>query len=195
MATALTTASRQAPALIPANRLAEAKALCERSISSPKLTSKEADRLRTAITRLTVPVDENWLRGRIATLLSHYFIEDRSDMMNRAVADDWIAAVMIDPCPPAWAINAACVAYLGGSNARRRPMPGDIRDLAFAQMPWLIKAQFRLKIHDDPERWAWHQMAKDFEAMSPPPEPTPEHRAKVSALLEEVVRNLQRMPA
>jgi hypothetical protein len=191
MATAITKTT--ATAIIPAPRLAEAKALCERLVSTPKLTAKDAERLRTAVARLTVPVDEEWLAGRIATLLSHYFIEDRSEGLARAVADDWIAAVMGDPCPPAWAINAGCIAYIGGPNARRRPMPGEIRDLAFGQMPWLIKAQFRLKIHDDPERWAWHQMAKDFALMSPDPEPTPEHRAKVSALLEEVVRNLQRM--
>lgn len=131
------------------------------------------------------------MRGRIFTLLSHYFQIERKDELEAAIADDWTGALMADPCPPAWAINAACVAWIGGKDSRRRPMPGDIRTLAFQQMPWLITARLRLKIHEDPEKWAFTEMSKRLALAAPEPEPTPEQRARVTALVEEIVRNLQ----
>lgn len=188
MATEITTATRGLPT---AAAIAEAKQLCERGASSPTLTSRQTTALRLTVDRLSSPATEKWVRGRIFTLLSHYFQVDRREELEAAIADDWTGAIMVDPCPPAWAINAACVAWLGSKDSRRRPMPGDIRALAFEQMPWLINARLRLKIHDDPERWAFTEMSKRLALAAPDPEPTPEQRARFQAVVDEVVRTLE----
>lgn len=171
--------------------IAEGRALCERLALTPKLSAEEATALQSTVMRLSVPATEAWVRGRIATLLSHYFQVDRPEELDIAIADDWIAAIMADPCPPAWALNAACVAWISGPDARRRPLPGDIRQLAFERMPWLISARLRLKIHADPERWAFTGMAKQLEAMTPEEPVNEESRRRYASILADLAKSLE----
>lgn len=72
-----------------------------------------------------------WILGRIATLLSHYWREDDPSELTEAIARDW--ADILEGLPPE-AISAACLAYLR-SEPRRKPSPGAIYALARDAMP------------------------------------------------------------
>lgn len=87
-----------------------------------------------AIEWLKTPSPSGWVAGRIATLLSHYFVTKDDERLAKAAAEDWIE--ILKPAPP-WAIANACRKYLAGENARRKPLPADILSLAYQEMGFL----------------------------------------------------------
>jgi hypothetical protein len=72
-----------------------------------------------------------WLLGRVATLLSHYWREDDPAHLAAATARDW--ADVLDGMPQD-AISKACLAYLR-DEPRRKPTPGAIYALAKTYVP------------------------------------------------------------
>lgn len=133
---------------------------CEALVYAPALSTEQVDKLRVTVERVARPAGEEWTRGRLATLLSHYWIDKGPDELKEAVANDWVAIVMGEPCPPDWAINKACLAWLGGKDARKKPLPGEIRAMAIEQMSWVYLIQSRLYLEDHPEAAPWHPMQK-----------------------------------
>lgn len=77
-----------------------------------------------------------WVLGRIATLLSHYWRDDDPSELTEAIARDW--ADILEGLPQD-AISKACTAYLR-SEPRRKPTPGAIYAMArdFVPRPVLV---------------------------------------------------------
>lgn len=88
-------------------------------------TVDEAQETRAAIDRLSVPVTSNWLNGRIATLLSHFWVLNMPAPLMEAAADDWHETLAEYP---AWAIANACRWWISAANPRHgfKPTPGQI---------------------------------------------------------------------
>ena len=72
-----------------------------------------------------------WIAGRIATLLSHYWRDDDPMELLTAMAADWVEVLA---GMPQAAVQQACVQYLR-NEPRRRPTPGSILELARLAMP------------------------------------------------------------
>lgn len=72
-----------------------------------------------------------WILGRIATLLGHYWREDDPSELNEAMGRDW--ADILEGMPQD-AIGKACMAYLR-NEPRRKPTPGAIYAMARDFMP------------------------------------------------------------
>lgn len=72
------------------------------------------------------PAPVDWISGRAATLLSHYFVPDRAVPLAAAAFGDWID-ILGDL--PRDAVQEACLKWLR-TEPRKRPGPGDIRELA-----------------------------------------------------------------
>lgn len=80
------------------------------------------------------PVSAELLRGRIATLLSHYFTATKNENINGMIAMDWIES--LSPFPQI-AIESAIRHWR--DNDSRKPKPADIRKLAvraFGEVAW-----------------------------------------------------------
>ena len=71
-----------------------------------------------------------WILGRIATLLGHYWREDDPSELNESMGRDW--ADILEGLPQD-AISRACMAYLR-NEPRRKPSPGAIYALAREMM-------------------------------------------------------------
>lgn len=147
--------------------------------------------MRVAVDRLAQPPSTEWLRGRIVSLLAHYFVADGDERIMGAVADDWVAAMLVDPAPPQWAVQQACVAYLAGSDARRRPVPAQIRDLAITAAGWIYKVRSRLFLEDHPEARSWHPLARVLPPVPDAPADYEARRQQVAELLGPVLQNIQ----
>jgi hypothetical protein len=85
-----------------------------------------AQRLLADLDHELRPAERDWISGRIATLLAHYWTPDMPHKLQAAVAGDWV--VILGELPRG-AIEAACRRYLCGET-RARPTPGQIRSLA-----------------------------------------------------------------
>ena len=72
-----------------------------------------------------------WIAGRVATLLCHYWRDDDPEMLMGATARDW---VKILEGLPQDAIDTACLRYLR-DEPRRKPTPGAIYAMARAEIP------------------------------------------------------------
>jgi len=72
-----------------------------------------------------------WILGRIATLLGHYWREDDPSELNEAMGRDW--ADILEGMPQD-AIAKACTAYLR-EEPRRKPTPGAVYALARNYIP------------------------------------------------------------
>jgi hypothetical protein len=72
-----------------------------------------------------------WIAGRIATLLSHYWRDDDPMELLTAMATDWVEVLA---GMPQSALQQACIQYLR-DEPRRRPTPGAILDLARRILP------------------------------------------------------------
>ena len=95
------------------------------SAQQPVETEAQAQMLMKACETLRQPVKREWLMGRIATLLSHFYVSPMSETEVRAVAEDWAAAL---GAFPQWAVAEACAEWLRSSN--RKPTIADIRKLS-----------------------------------------------------------------
>lgn len=72
-----------------------------------------------------------WILGRIATLLGHYWREDDPSELNEAMGRDW--ADILEGLPQD-AISKACRRYLT-DEPRRKPTPGAIYAMAREYVP------------------------------------------------------------
>lgn len=72
-----------------------------------------------------------WIAGRIATLLSHYWRDDDPMELLTAMASDWVEVLAGMPQP---AVQEACIQYLR-NEPRRKPTPGAILEMARLAMP------------------------------------------------------------
>lgn len=72
-----------------------------------------------------------WIKGRAATLLSHYWREDDDPALLAAVGKDW--ADVLEGIPQ-HILDLACKRYLR-EEPRRRPTPGAIYQMARVMMP------------------------------------------------------------
>lgn len=112
------------PAVVPLEQIAEARALIP------------------AYERFLAPPSIPWISGRIATLLTHYFIVDMPKELAGAALRDWVD-VLGDL--PQHAIQEACLKWLR-MEPRKRPGPGDIRDLAVRMVRDEMNALKRLRV-------------------------------------------------
>lgn len=87
-----------------------------------------------------VPCSAEWLSGRIATLLAHFYVADTDPMFNRAVAGDWLKAMS---GLPQFAVGEACERWVAEHTAK--PKPADIRQLAISIVgkPWVWQQRLR----------------------------------------------------
>jgi hypothetical protein len=120
---------------------------------------------------LPLPTRE-WLTGRVMVLLSHFYTQETDPAVVRAQAGDWFDTLWDVPQE---AIEGACRDYLR-NGPRRRPSPGDIRNLATIRLP------------KQPRR-----NADDMLLEAPPLEPG--DPAKAAAILERAGFTPQRMDA
>jgi hypothetical protein len=72
-----------------------------------------------------------WIKGRAATLLSHYWREDDDPALLAAIGKDW--ADVLEGIPQEY-IQRACIQYQR-DEPRRKPTPGAIYEIARALMP------------------------------------------------------------
>lgn len=75
-----------------------------------------------------------WLKGRVATLLSHYYAATAHEGINAMVAHDWLESLAVLPQS---AIAEACATWR--DNETRKPTPAQIRKLAiraFGEAEW-----------------------------------------------------------
>ena len=87
------------------------------------------------------PADRNWISGRIAALLAHYWMPDMPERMQEAVARDWTDVL---GHLPREAIEAACRDYLA-RDRRTRPVPGEILALAETHIGGDLRNRDRLR--------------------------------------------------
>lgn len=116
-----------------------------------------------------------WIAGRVAVLLSHYWRADDPAHMAEAVVVDWIEALSIYP---QWAISAAVVRWNRTSKGKR-PAPAHIAALCEAEV--------------QPMR---DEIGKARSALSRaqdvrPCAPSAEQKARVAALVAEITRKVQ----
>jgi hypothetical protein len=72
-----------------------------------------------------------WIKGRAATLLSHYWREDDDPALLAAIGKDW--ADVLEGIPQEF-IQRACIQYQR-DEPRKKPTPGAIYQIARALMP------------------------------------------------------------
>lgn len=90
------------------------------------VTQRDRDTARQAIVpydRFLQPAAENWLKGRVATLLAHYFVPGMPAALQTGVASDWLTLL---GDYPSHAVEQACMDWIGGDVARK-PTPGEIK--------------------------------------------------------------------
>lgn len=129
----------------------------------------EVEAVDAALDYLGRSAPRKWIAGRVASLLSHYFVSQQDEVLAAAVAEDWCA--MLEDYP-AWAIANAARWWMGRENPRKhcKPLPGDIQDRAHVEM--------------EPMRAARITTARGVAAPAPQPEKsaagwdTPEARAR-----------------
>jgi hypothetical protein len=91
----------------------------QRALTNSALSSPERTEHRT------------WIKGRAATLLSHYWREDDDPALLAAIGKDW--ADVLEGIPQEY-IQRACIQYQR-DEPRRKPTPGAVYQIARALMP------------------------------------------------------------
>jgi len=128
---------------------------------------------------------EDWLKGRIATLLAHYFVATAHESVNAMIAQDWLDSLA--PLPKT-AIAEACAWWR--DNETRKPKPADIRKKAieiFGESEW--ERLMRLKIIAASVPVAAPEVKKQEE--QPWQKPTEEQKAKVRELVEKACQSME----
>lgn len=143
------------------------------------LSEIDAIKIEQAIEWLSRPSPRNWLSGKIVSLLSHYFITQTDERVAKAAAEDWIE--ILQPCPP-WAVSNACRAYLKGQDRRKKPLPGDIYDLAIQQAEFISAANSFLSAHHRSK-----QPVIEVEKQKPI---SPEERERIGKRMSELAKSL-----
>jgi hypothetical protein len=86
------------------------------------------------------PCDREWLKGAVYTLLQHYYVRDLPDMVQKAIAQDWI--VILGKYPQ-WAVEKARIEYLEKND--KKPTPKDISELCNKAMSKNNKLYWKCK--------------------------------------------------
>lgn len=73
--------------------------------------------------RLT-PAGQEWIKGSIVTLMTHYYVANLPEHVHSAIASDWLEDL---GGFPAWAISEARKEWR--QNNKRKPTPGDMFEL------------------------------------------------------------------
>ena len=113
-----------------------------------QLNSKtERDVLQDAVDKFSKPAPKKWITGRIAALLLQYFQGEISERMMRVIADDWCREMQEFP---AWAIAKSVRWYISRINPdrRRKPLPGDISDIAQRELGPIFAAKSAIRRFD-----------------------------------------------
>ena len=126
MNTSLAVAAEKAPALTLADVRRMKISLPPLSGAYPR-TDDEVAQTRAAIARLDVPASPDWIKGRIGTFLMHFYVSGLPAPAVRAISDDW-AATLEDF--PQWAIEAACLWWIGPDNDKSGVKPSPARSPA-----------------------------------------------------------------
>ncbi|OWY05155.1 hypothetical protein B6V75_03205 [Thioclava sp. F1Mire-8] len=66
--------------------------------------------------QLTRPATREWIVGRMAALLIHYYTAELPEQVNRAIGNDWAHELK---GKPAWAISNACRWWMSPSESAR----------------------------------------------------------------------------
>lgn len=113
-------------------------------------TIKEAEEVLATCDRLAIPAPGRWISGRVATLLSHYFVSASDERVMSAIAEDWVETLKDYP---AWAIQNACRWWMSAENQyrHRKPLPGDVEDACKREVAGIIAARTMAKL-GPPER-------------------------------------------
>lgn len=90
----------------------------------------QLERAETQLNEYLLPPSRDWLMGRCATLLAHYWVPEMGPSLQEAVARDW--GIKLERFP-AWAIEKACQDYMS-AEPDRRPTPGRIEKLCIAEI-------------------------------------------------------------
>lgn len=100
------------------------------------------------VTALRAPADRHWTSGCVATLLSHYFVAHMPEGAMRAAADVWLSELR---AYPAWSIESAARWWVSRENPdrKRKPLPGDISDIAHRKLAPVRIAEIALKRFED----------------------------------------------
>ena len=102
-------------------------------VNQPLKNKLERDGLASFGSRASVPATDQWIRGRVVTLLSQYFVGATSDNVMRGIAADWVFELN---GLPEWALQDACRWWMSKDNPqrKRKPLAGDISDRAYQEM-------------------------------------------------------------
>lgn len=99
------------------------------SPQQPIATQEDCQAILRTCQALSTPANREWIAGRVATLLSHFYVSSMGASEMRAIAEDWIAALGEFPN---WAIQEACAEYL--ATETRKPTIAAIRQLTQAKI-------------------------------------------------------------
>lgn len=119
---------------------------CSQVFSARRAESQsEADQADIAVAYLGRAAPIDWVAGRVATLLSHYFVASQDERVAAAVAEDWCETLH---GYPAWAIANACLWWMSRENPRKhcKPLPGDIQERAHIEEAPLRAARTILRL-------------------------------------------------
>lgn len=116
-----------------------------------------------AMKAIQTPASQEWLAGRVKTLLSHFFQKGTDAKVSEMQALDWMTALSRYP---QFAVEEACAEYL--RTMTRRPTPADIVRLS---------AKHTGDVRNAIER------ATPPKSEPPRPAPSPEESARVKALV------------
>lgn len=120
---------------------------------------QQPDGLKRALQERERLLVENaeWIAGRVATLLDHYYQPEQDEAVLAASTGDWVETLAGFPRE---VIQKACLRYIR-DEPRRRPSPGAIYQIAREVMP---RPKPVSVIDDDPaERARQEQIARERE--------------------------------
>lgn len=105
--------------------------LAHSRLENPKATRQEVEALDQKPRR-------EWIAGRVATLLSHFYVSPLGEAQMAAIAADWHDVLSEFP---EWAIQQACLDWLSGKEgAGKKPAPAQIAKAArwhYAVVPYI----------------------------------------------------------
>jgi hypothetical protein len=116
-----------------------------------------------------------WIKGRAATLLSHYWREDDDPALLAAIGKDW--ADVLEGIPQEY-IQRACIQYQR-DEPRRKPTPGAVYEIARSMMPRPMPV---------PARSLTQEEVAEYQARVG--RVNPERKAQAEAILREAGRKL-----
>lgn len=108
------------------------------------VTAEQATEARGMIVALDAhlaPAERQRTLARVMALLAHYYVAELPAQVQQALAEDWAEDVGEFP---AWALDEACRTWRR-ANPRRKPTPGEIRDLCRREVATHRRQRDRLR--------------------------------------------------